>query len=199
MDMQPDLFGTPAPAAAWPQHRTYFAVLPPPRMAQNLERLAKSFGRLHNVRRVVRAERLHVSLAGLACGAAPAPETLEDALAMGEAVRVPSFELCFDRLETWNGGRVRPGRPREPTVLACSAPPREADALHDALRRQLQLFGRKAGRRQFNPHLTLWYAPASIAPRRLARPLRLRVERFWLVHTVTGGQLEAIASWPLKF
>jgi len=200
MEMQFDLFGAPRPQErGFPLHRSYFALLPPPKLAQRVEAYAKRLARAHAVRRVTQAQRLHISLANIRNGDAMAPDELEEALAIGDAIRVPPFDLHFDRLETWDGGHPRRGRRPVPTVLACSAPPREAGLLYSTLDRQMRHFERRTSRQRFNPHMSLWYAPTPIAPRALSRPLLLRVDRFWLVHTMAGGQLEAIASWPLKF
>jgi len=197
MEMEPDLFGgLPTPV----EHRTYFALLPPPALAQRIEHDARRLGRLHNVRTVIAAHRLHVSLNGIQRGSALEPEQLEYAFEIGGAIRRPPFDLVFDRLQTWDGGRSGQRRHPPPTVLCCAEPPREAAALYDDLRRQMQRLGLRVGPRAFRPHITLWYAPARLAARVLNRPVRLRVNRFCLVHTVSGAaKAEHLASWPLKF
>src|SRR5690606_3500277 len=118
-------------------HRSYFAIIPPPAQAERIERDARDLARRHNVHRVVRAARLHISLNGLRRGAELAPEQLEDALAVGEAIRRPAFDLVFDRIQTWDNQGMDRRKP-VPTVLCCSAPPREAAALYDDLFRRMQ-------------------------------------------------------------
>ncbi|ODT76576.1 MAG: hypothetical protein ABS76_30605 [Pelagibacterium sp. SCN 64-44] len=196
MELEPDMFGH-RPAAI--EHRSYFALYPDPALAQRIERDARDLGRFYNVRRVVRAGRLHVSLHGLQRGPELASDHLEEALLVGEAIRRPPFDLVFDQVQTWDGGQS--GRPSPvATVLCCSEPPRDALALYEDVRRRMQQAGLKAGPRTFSPHLTLWYAPGRIPSRRLARPVRLRVQRFCLVHTATGvDQPDYLACWPLKF
>ncbi len=194
---EPDFFGhRPTPV----EHRSYFALYPDPAMAQRIERSARDLGRLHNVRRVVSAGRLHVSMNGLKRGEQLATQQLEDALLIGEAIRHPPFDLVFDRVQTWDGGRNSGRRSQVPTVLCCSDPSREAAILYDNLRRQMRNFGLCTGARSFSPHITLWYAPTRLATRNLTRPLRIRIDRFCLVHTLAGADRpDHLASWPLKF
>ncbi|ODT72227.1 MAG: hypothetical protein ABS75_05415 [Pelagibacterium sp. SCN 63-23] len=197
MDLEPDLFGV-RPASV--EHRTYFALFPSPAQSARIEDGARRLGRRYNVHHVVHASRIHISLNGLKRGAELAPEQMQEALEVGAAVRRPAFDLLFDRIQSWDGGRSGGGRRLVPTVLCCSEPPREAAALYDDLRRVMQALGLHVGARTFNPHVTLWYAPTRLPPRNLARPLRFRVDRFCLAHTIVGSdRAEHLASWPLKF
>ena len=193
---EPDLFGvTPSPV----EHRTYFALYPPPAIAVLIERYARDLARGQFARRIVSASKLHISLNGLQRGQQLAPEQTEDALLIGEAIRRPPLDLVFDRVQTWDGGREQARRGPAPTVLCCSEPPREAMALYEDLRRRMQAAGMRSGRSVFNPHITLFYAPGRLPTRTLPRPLRLHVDRFCLVHTATGAtRPDYLASWPLK-
>ena len=193
---EPDLFGA-TPSLV--EHRTYFALYPPPDIAVRIERYARDLARGQFARRIVAAARLHISLNGLQRGQQLAPEETEEALMIGEAVRRPPFDLVFDRVQTWDGGREQARRGPAPTVLCCSDLPREALALYEDLRRRMQEAGMRTGRSAFNPHITLFYAPGRLPTRTLPRPLRLHIDRFCLVHTATGTMRpDYLASWPLK-
>jgi 2'-5' RNA ligase len=196
MDIEPDMFGhRPSPV----EHRSYFAIYPEPAIAQRIEHEARVLGRQHNVRRVVPAGRLHLSLNGLQRGPELEPHQLEEALLAGDTIRRPAFDLVLDRIQTWDNGRSGRRGP-VPTVLNCSAPPREALALYEDLRRQIRLAGLRVGGHQFNPHITLWYAPARLPALALRHPVHIRVNRFCLVHSIAGaGRPKHLASWPLKF
>lgn len=202
MDIEPDMFGyVPRPRhASFVTHRSYFALLPPPGVAQEIEDMAKRWARPYGVRRVTLADRLHVSLNRLPDGELAEPYPIDDAIEVGAAIRRSSFELSFDILETWGGKTEgRGGRPR-PIVLRCSTPPRAATALYQDLWQAMRRYGLPLGPRQFNPHMTLWYQSNTITPLRLSQPIRFRAERFWLVHSINGARrLEDLASWQLKF
>lgn len=202
MDMEPDMFGyvPPVRQAGLATHRSYYAILPPPRVAQEIEGRAERWARSYGKKRVTLADRLHISLNRLPDGELTAPELLDDAIEVGAAMRRPSFDLCFDILETWGGRDDGGGERQLPIVLRCSNPPRAAADLYHDLWREMRRYGLPLGRRQFSPHITLWYQAGPVTPLRLSQPIRFRAERFWLVHSITGARrLEHIASWALRF
>ena len=195
MEWEPDLFGyaPPKPASGFPQHRAYFGLVPPARIAQELETNARRWGREACARRVTPADQFHVSLNGICEGEPMAPELLEDALEIGSAVRRSRFEIIFDRLQTWDSNKQR----NFPTVLCCSSVPRGALELYEVLRREMRRYGIKTPS-SFSPHITLFYSDGRVRARRISRPVRLRVDAFWLIHSVVGtGRLEPLARWPL--
>ncbi len=202
MDMDRDMFGNVPPAgpAAMSRYRSYYCILPPPKLAQDLENRAERWARPRGVRRVTAADRLHISLNRLPDGELTAPELLDDAIEVGAAMRRPSFDLCFDIMEAWNGHKDEGGRRQFAIVLRCSTPPRGAEDLYRDLRKEMTRYGLPAGPLKFEPHITVWYQYGRIESKRLSQPIRFRADRFWLVHSITGARrLEHIASWPLKF
>lgn len=202
MEIEPDMFGYVAPSshARFVTHRSYFAILPPPRLAQEVEGKAQDWARPYGVRRVTLADRLHISLNHLPDGELAEPYPIDDAIEVGAAIRRSSFDLCFDILEAWGASARTMGKRQRPIVLRCSSPPRAAAALYQDLWHEMRRYGLPVGRRQFSPHMTLWYQSNPFAPLRLGQPVRFRVDRFWLVHSINGARrLEDLASWQLKF
>lgn len=201
MDMQLDFFGGVAAAERSNalDHRYYFTLVPPPAVAQKIERAATLLGLRHGVRRVVRAERQHVSLHAVQRGREIAAGLLEDAMEIGDAVRRPGFELAFDTVMTFGSRRPPTGiRAQYPVVLTCSNGARDAQALYADIRQQMQRFGLRVGSRSMEPHLTIWYGPGRVPDMRLRRPFAWPVRSFWLVHTLPGMRRpEYLAEWPL--
>src|SRR5690606_38785729 len=110
MDMQFELFGGVPPAEAASAralaHRYYFTLVPPPAVAQAVERAAMLLARRYGARNPVRAERLHVSLHRVQLGREIDADLLDDALAAGAAIRRPGFDIAFDQVRTF--ARERP-------------------------------------------------------------------------------------------
>lgn len=202
MDIDRDMFGNIQPnhPRAASHYRSFYSLLPPPKLAQDLEDRAERWARPRGVRRVTAADRLHISLNRLPDGELTAPELLDDAIEVGASVRRPAFELCFDVMEAWNGHKDDSGRRQYAIVLRCSDPPRGAEDLYRDLRKEMARYGLPVGPLKFEPHITVWYQYNRMASKRLFHPIRFRADRFWLVHSITGAKrLEHIASWPLKF
>lgn len=201
MEMQFELFGgAPGVAEAKAlEHRYYFTLLPPPALAQEIERGARLLGRRHGVRNVVRAERQHVSLHMVQYGREIGGDLLDEALEVGEAVRRPGFEVVFDQVQTFGGRRPKTGgRARYPTVLSCSNGARDLLALYRDIRGEMQRRGLRVGSRTITPHLTIWYGPERVPHLTLRRPYRWPVRAFWLVHTVPGiRRPDYLAEWRL--
>lgn len=202
MDMQLDLFGGGAPklvraGRAFPTHRWYFTLLPPPVVAQDMEYFALRTSRRYGARRPVRAGRIHASLNGLAEGEDNSFDDLDAALEVGDAISRPRFDVCFDRLVTW-GRPAKGGNSQLPTVLTCSTGQREIQALHADLRRELLRRGLKGGPQAPTPHVTLWYDTGRISELVLTRPFRWSVRQFWLVRTTLGeARPECLGEWRL--
>jgi 2'-5' RNA ligase len=209
MDGQLDFFGggsdprlsAPASSRDHYRHRYYFTLVPPPALAQDIERIADRLARHHGARSATRADRLHVSLNGVWRSVNEIePALLDDAQEVGEAIRRPGFDIAFDKLQTFSGGTRSKtgGRAIVPTVLTCTNGARETLALYGDIRREMQRLGMPVGPRSFVPHLTIWYGHARVSDLLLKRPLRWAVRKFWLVRTTTGQRRpDYIGEWPL--
>jgi len=183
------------------RYRSYFTIVPPPALAQDIERGAMLVARRYGARNPVRAERLHVSLNNVWRSTEEiVPTLVDEALEVGEAVRRPGFDIVFDRLQTFSGnGRSRTGgRSIVPTVLTCSNGAREAQALYGDIRREMQRLGMAVGERSFTPHLTIWYGAERVPDLLLKRPFRWPVRKFWLVQTIRGQKRpDYVGEWSL--
>lgn len=209
MDGQLDFFGDAAyrslTQAASPRdehaYRWYFTIVPPPALAQDIERAAMMVARRYGARNPTRASRLHVSLNGVWRNKDEIePALAQEALEVGDAIRRPGFDIAFDKLQTFSGGgrSKTGGRSIVPTVLTCSNGARELQALHADIHRGMQRLGMTVGPRSFTPHLTIWYGPQRVPDLLLKRPFRWPVRQFWLVHTIKGQKLpEYVGEWSL--
>ena len=208
MDGQLDFFGgvsskllKPDAASRDYAHRWYFTLVPPPAVAQDIERAGELLARRFGARYPARAHRLHVSLNGVwKSNNEIEPALIEDAIEAGNAVRRPGFDIAFDTVQTLAGdSRSRTGgRSIVPTVLTCSNGAREVQELYADLRREMQRLGMPVGPKLFEPHLTIWYGPERVADMLLRRPFRWPVRKFWLAHTVKGRKLpDYVREWSL--
>lgn len=183
------------------QYRWYFTIVPPPALAQDVERGAMLIARRYGARYPIRADRLHVSLNGVWRSKDEIePALIDEALDVGAAIRRPGFDIAFDKLQTFGGdSRSRTGgRSIVPTVLTCSNGAREVVALYGDIRRQMQRLGMPVGPRAFVPHLTIWYGPERVPDLLLHRPFRWPVRKFWLVHTIKGQRRpDYVGEWSL--
>ncbi|WP_375451631.1 2'-5' RNA ligase family protein [uncultured Devosia sp.] len=181
--------------------RYYFSILPPPALAQDIERGAALLARRHGARNLIRADRLHVSLNGVWRSTDEIESVLlDDALEVGNAVRRPGFDIAFDTLLTFAGqSRSQTGgRSIVPTVLTCSNGAREVVALYADIRREMQRLGMPVGAKSTVPHLTIWYGPQRVPERLLKRPFRWPVRKFWLVRTAAGQKRpDTMGEWSL--
>ncbi|WP_332691643.1 2'-5' RNA ligase family protein [Devosia sp.] len=209
MDGQLDFFGGGSdrglkgagPAREDYRHRWYFTIVPPPALAQDIERGAALLARRFGARYPIRADRQHVSLNGVWRSKDEIePALVDEALEVGDAIRRPGFDIAFDKLQTFAGNSRSKtgGRSIVPTVLTCSNGDREVVALHADIRREMQRLGMAVGPRSFVPHLTIWYGPERVPDLQLKRPFRWAVRQFWLVHTIKGQKRpDYIGEWSL--
>lgn len=208
MDGRLDFFGgvsakalKPEPSSRDYAHRWYFTLMPPPAVAQDIERGAQLLARRYGARYPTRADRLHVSLNGVWRSRDEVePALIEDALEAGNAIRRPGFDIAFDTVQTFSGdSRSKTGgRSIVPTVLACSNGAREVPALYADLRREMQRLGMAVGSRSFTPHLTIWYGPERVSDFTLKRSFCWPVRTFWLAHTAKGQKKpDYVGEWSL--
>lgn len=183
------------------KYRCYFTLLPPPAMAQDIERGGQLLARRYGARYPTRADRLHVSLNGVWRSMdAVEPALVDEALEVGETIRRPGFDIVFDTLQTFSGdSRSKTGgRSIVPTVLTSSNGGREALALYADIRREMQRLGMSVGPKSFVPHLTIWYGPERVPDLLLKRPFRWPVRKFWLVQTIRGQKRpDYLGEWSL--
>jgi 2'-5' RNA ligase len=138
------------------------------------------------------AERLHISLVGLGeyhgvpCNLVPA------ATSAAAGIELPAFDVGFDRIVSFSGGR------RRPLVLAGG----DGVARLIAFQRTVAVAMHKAGlgrtRQQFTPHVTLLYDERGIEEQPIER-IGWTVTEFVLVHSLLGrSQYNILGRWPLR-
>lgn len=107
------------------------------------------------------------------------------------AVVADAFDVCFDRIVTFPAGRPD----RRATVLLGGSP--ELMDLQRRLGAALISNGLR-GSLSFNPHITLFYSPRSVAPQQVG-PLRFTIRTFSLVHSELGlTKYNILESWLMQ-
>jgi 2'-5' RNA ligase len=179
---------------ARPTDRLFFAVRPSAPACAQVEALtARLRDGLGLKGRPIQAERLHSTLHHLGDHAGLPPALVEQARAAGAAVRVPAFEVVFDRVASF-------ARPRnQPLVLRGGAGLAALVALQQALGAAMARVG--LGRHvetHFTPHVTLLYDDSRV-PEQATAPIRWTVDELVLVHSLLGQTLhKTLGRWPLQ-
>lgn len=142
----------------------------------------------------VEAERLHVSLFGLAEYTGTFPErAVESWLNALDGVRLPSFEVGFDTVATFGGqGNPLVLRSRDAALVA------GVRELHGAIGRALADAGERLKWSSDEPHMTVSYRGLRIGDASMA-PVRWTAREFALIDSHVGAHVhEVLASWPLR-
>ncbi|SUU91267.1 2'-5' RNA ligase [Aminobacter aminovorans] len=138
------------------------------------------------------AGQLHVSLVGLHNGGEIDRTTVHDASAAAATVRVPAFELAFDRIASFHN------RESKPLVLLCGKGADKVVELErriiDALNRAGLRLRRRAG---LVPHCTVLYADRLVPETPLDRPIVVPITEFHLLHRSASGRRRSVGNWPL--
>lgn len=175
-------------------HHLFLAVMPDPDTAARIDGMG---GRLRSEMRVrsrlLRPERLHITLHSLG-GFAYLPEVIVSrACAAAATINVPAFGVTFDRVSSFNG---RSGS--WPLVLTGST---VADELLDFQRElggALKAAGLRASRARFVPHLTLLYDKDRFGQRAIV-PITWTVREFVLIDSWIGKtHYDIKGRWPLR-
>lgn len=173
--------------------RLFFALLPPPEVAQAAHALAAALRAERPSARVIARERLHVTLHYLGEYAGLPPSLVARAQRAAHALRVAPFALAFDRVGSFGGQR----RERPGVALGDAAGTAGAHALHRGLAEALAHEG-LSGDTRFTPHMTLLYDRQGIGERALAQPLAWQVDTLVLLRSVRGeAHYREEGRWPL--
>lgn len=173
-------------AASLLAHRYFFAALPDAITARRTHvRTERRFG----PEGILRADRLHVTLAITPDFATAQPGLEQSLLRAGDRVEAPPFDLAFDQLSL--GHRSIALRPRR------SIPPLRA--LQTRIVREMTAQG--ASLRpdwQFSPHMTLAYR-TSLPATEPVQAIRWPVTEFVLVHSFVGLTRHVVLGrWALE-
>ncbi|HET6807058.1 MAG TPA: RNA 2',3'-cyclic phosphodiesterase [Frateuria sp.] len=180
-------------AAPHPTDRLFFAVMPPPAVAERLATLAGELRERLGLRGRPRPTgHLHVTLHHLGDFAGLPRQRVDDACAAAAGVALPSFEAGFDRVGSFSG---RAGK--HPFVLLGAEGATGLAQLHDRLGARLAAAGLARRERAFMPHVTLLYDSRIIATLPV-EPLGWRVGEFLLIHSLLGRtEYRVLGRWPL--
>ena len=137
------------------------------------------------------AARLHVTLHDLGGHDEPSVTFVDAARRAGESVSMASFEIVFDRAQSFPRQRGK-----RPFVLIGS----EQSTALAALRHELGVAISAAGlwrHEALTPHMTLLYDARTVNPRPI-EPVGWRVTEFALVQSFKGrGLHKRLGAWPL--
>src|ERR1700753_2378947 len=140
--------------------RLYFCAVPDSEAPAKIARLTVVLRRAHGFSgKLIQPDRLHVSL--LFLGSFPGPPS-EDMVRIGQeigaAVRMPRFDIVFDRTVSFRG---KPGQ--RPFVLIGDDGRSALQSLREQMVEALKRTAPKGwARRAFTPHVTLWYGESQI-------------------------------------
>ncbi|HEY8069547.1 MAG TPA: RNA 2',3'-cyclic phosphodiesterase [Burkholderiales bacterium] len=172
----------------------FFAIVPSPQAADEIERRAQDFCRELGLKgRPLAREQLHVTLYYLGVHAGVPQGIVAKASETAAALRMAPFEVSFDRATSFAG---KAGS--RPLVLSSRKPLAALNAFQQALRTAIK----KAGldnwaQPAFTPHVTLLYDRRGV-PEQAVEPLRWTVSEFVLVRSLHGmSRHEPLARWPL--
>lgn len=176
-----------------PTDRLFFAVMPPPAVA---ERLASLGGELRERFRLHGRPRptghLHVTMHHLGDFAGLPQQRVDEACAAAAGVELPSFEARFDRVGSFRG---RAGK--HPFVLLGADRATGLAGLYGSLGTRLAAAGLARREPAFVPHVTLLYDALTIAPQPI-EPFGWTVREFLLIHSLLGRtEYRVLGRWPL--
>jgi 2'-5' RNA ligase len=168
--------------------RLFLGAVPDAEARAKIDRLAGILKRAHRFTGTpIKPDCLHVSLLGLG---SPSADLVRTGHEVAEAVRMPRFDVAFDRTVSFRGksGQL-------PFVLVAG----DGRCALQSLRQQLvEALTRKAikggTRRAFTPHVTLWYGEREIAERPI-EPIGWTLRELVLIHSLRGHT--CLARWPL--
>ena len=139
----------------------------------------------------IQPDRLHVSLLFLGSFLGnPSQELVRIGQQVGAAVRMPRFDIIFDRTVSFRG---RSGQ--RPFVLVGQDGCIPLQSLRQQMVEALRRTGLKGWvRKAFTPHVTLWYGEREVDEHPI-EPIRWTVREFVLIHSLRGHT--HLARWPL--
>jgi len=172
--------------------RLYLGAVPDSAARAKIDRLSAALRRAHRFAgKPTRPDRLHVSLLFLGSFlGSPSQELVRIGHQAGAAVRMPGFDIVFDRSVSFGG---RPGQRPFVLVGQDGCGPLQSlrqQMIEASIRKGVKGWARKA----FTPHMTLWYGEREIDEHPI-EPIGWTVREFVLIHSLRGHT--HLARWPL--
>src|SRR6185437_6313227 len=172
--------------------RLYLGAVPDAEARRKIDGLSGVLRRAHRFAgKPTRPDRLHVSLLFLGSfPGSPSQELVRIGNEVGAAVRMPKFDVVFDRTVSFRG---RPGQ--RPFVLVGQDGCIPLQSLRQQMIEALCRTGLKGwARKAFTPHVTLWYGEREVDEHPI-EPIGWTVREFVLIHSLRGHT--HLARWPL--
>lgn len=173
------------------EHLLMFAAIPEQETVGEIQVVWERFGTGDPFRR----RTLHATILGVVRVDEVPPEMVTAIRKSADQLSVPSFDLLFDRLMTFNGRG-----PERPIVLGVDGWSESMNLLGEMLRKELArrgIFLRKPGR--ITPHVTLAYGEGFSGTRFLPKPIPWRVKQISLIDSLQGmGRHIRLGNWPLS-
>jgi len=171
--------------------RLFLAIVPGASPAARIHRLAEVVKRAHHFDgNLIGPDCLHVTLFFLGGGSDAREHVVRMACEAAQDVRMPSFEVSFDRIASFRG---RPGH--HPFVLLGGDGLSRLKLLRQTLGAQMARNGLKhLVKADFNPHVTLLYDRRKVEEQPI-EPIFWTVDAFVLIHSMNGHA--HLARWPL--
>ncbi len=188
-----DFLRPPLPESKRTFDNLYFAVLPEPEVAQRMMEVAVELRDRHRLPgRVQPAHLLHISLAHVGSYTSLPPHVAAAARQAGSMIRVPPFEVSFDRAM---GLKTKSRH----FVLRCNRGEGEFEELRRAIAVAMLHTGLRADPSiGLTPHVTLIYWGAPVPETPLRTPFTWTVRELVLVHSLYGrGQHVHLGRWRL--
>lgn len=175
-------------------HRLFFALMPDEVTRNSLSRTADALKAEHAALRArwVAPVRYHATVHFLGDHPMLRQDVVQAVKAAGDALEAASFEWSLDLASTFRG--------REPPlILRGTLVPDALQQLWQNLREKLIRAGQGAQmERTFTPHVTLGYSRGGLLEPTPIEPVRWRVERLALIHSVVGQRDYAVLHrWEL--
>ena len=170
-----------------PTHRLFLAVLPDEQTRVRIAEKARHLRLSHGLTgKGVRPEHLHVTLCHVGNGIGQPSDIVDQVKERAASVAMPSFQVCFDRAESFKNGAL---------VLRGDGGTIGLEILQQRLSDALDAQPRKA--RAFTPHVTLLRDSHRVPEQRI-EPIEWTVREIVLVHSLLGRTAHRhLARWSL--
>ncbi|MBU1376288.1 MAG: 2'-5' RNA ligase family protein [Alphaproteobacteria bacterium] len=177
------------------KHVVYFAILPPPEVAEQALRLITAARGRHGLTaKPTPPDRLHVSLNYIGDFKRPCGPVIDKAAEAARPVAARPFTVAFNRFGSWGlGGKGGP------IVLWGDDGVIGVDDLYSSIHRALVKPGMVPRREvEMTPHMTLIRDKAHI-PETFVDPVSWTVDEFVLIYAIHGeGRYEVVERYPLN-
>jgi 2'-5' RNA ligase len=166
--------------------RLFLGAVPDPVAGAKIDRLSGILSLAHGFEgKTIEPDCLHVSLLFLGSSCEDLVRVVREAVA---EVRMPRFDVAFDRTVSFRG---KPGK--RPFVLVGD---NGRGPLKSLRQRLVAAFGlNHLARRDFTPHVTLWYGQSAVDEYPI-EPIGWTVREFVLIHSLNGHT--HLARWQLS-